>query len=132
MGWCSATSIMDTALKGAEAAVLAALMEGVEKGHGCCGPADEYAQRPEVRQAVDDALRPFVALLAGELRGEDWDCQEDSDYFERFPQEMMGWDDERYRQWLMTRLGDAQTRDEAAKWSLRLADFDRRMNSDGR
>jgi len=97
MGWCSATEIMDTALEAAQEAVRAALAE----------TGSPKTPTVETVQAVDDALRPFVAKLAAKLRDDDWDCIEESQYFERFAQEMLGDDDEQYEQRLLEDLENA-------------------------
>lgn len=109
MGWCGATDIMDAAVAGAEAAVRAVLEEFAPPG------SDEAVQAK-----VDDALRPFVAKVARQLRDGDWDCIEESDYFERFRQEMLGHDDQEHAAWLREELGDAvrySENDEVARWA---------------
>jgi hypothetical protein len=45
-------------------------------------------------------LRPMVAALAEKLRNDDWDCQRDSEHFERFPREMLGLSDKEYGEYL--------------------------------
>lgn len=81
MGWCSATEIMDTALE----AALELLVSAQPQLH----PDDH---------AVDELLRPFVRRVAQELRDGDWDCIEESNYFDRFGPEMYGvLEDEFYR-----------------------------------
>lgn len=115
MGWCSAIDIMDTALAAAQEAVSAVLAET-----DC--PEPPAAQTV---QAMDDALRPFVTKLAKVLRDGDWDCIEESDYFDRFPQEMLGYDDSEFEAWLVERVKDAadyQT-GELGKWTDRLNAF---------
>lgn len=97
MGWCSGTEIMDAALEAAQEAVRAALAETGSPRTPTVGTV----------QAVDDALRPFVAKLAKKLRDDDWDCIEESQYFERFAQEMLGDDDQQYEQRLMKQLAEA-------------------------
>jgi hypothetical protein len=93
MGWCSATDIMDAAMAGAEAAVRAVLEEFAPPGS------------PEAVQAkVDEVLRPYVRTIAAKLRDGDWDCIEESDYFDRFPQEMLGYDDAAFERWLREQL----------------------------
>lgn len=112
MGWCSATDIMDAALAGAEAAVKAVMEE--------FGPPGS----PEAVQSyLDDALRPFVAKVAKALRDGDWDCIEESDYFERFRQEMLGHDDQEHAAWIRENLGDAvryDENDQVAHWAALL------------
>lgn len=103
MGWCSATEIMDAAVGAAEAAVKA-VMEGVANA-----PRESWQQ-----SAVDEALRPFVSVIAAKLRDGDWDCIEESEYFERFPQEMLGYDDQRYLQHLLEKIKDDIEYDDGA------------------
>lgn len=105
MGWCSATDIMDTALAAAEAVVVSILKARAEDSPGSDIPFDPAANDMD-RRAVDTALRPFVAKLAEELREGGWDCIEESDYFNRFPQEMLGHDDLEHRDWLVRQIQD--------------------------
>jgi hypothetical protein len=88
---------MDTALAAAEAAVEAAF------------DAIEWGVQPtrHGQEMVDKALRPFVAKLAAVLRDQDWDCIEESQYFDRFPQEMLGANDQEYEVRLRGELADA-------------------------
>jgi hypothetical protein len=121
MGWCSATEIMDTALEAAEAAAGAAL------------DAIEWGAQPtrHGEQLVDDALRPFVAKLAAVLRDNDWDCIEESDYFDRFQQEMLGHDDSEYAAYLVEHVKDAadyQSGD-LEKWTAKLAVHKQKMGN---
>lgn len=95
MGWCSATEIMDAVVAGAEKAAFDVL-DNMGKG-------DEAASW---RPTVDAALRPFVATVAEKLRDSDWDCIDESEYFDRFPQEMLGYDDQEYRAYLHKQLRD--------------------------
>jgi 4-aminobutyrate aminotransferase-like enzyme len=106
MGWCSGTEIMDAALKAALAAQRAALVIALDEGHGCC-TAEGYYADPGRQVQLDNALRPFVSAVAEVLRDGDWDCIEESDYFDRFPQEMLGDDDQQYEQRLMEQLAEA-------------------------
>jgi len=112
MGWCSATDIMDAAVKGAEAAVRVVLEEFAPPG------SDDAVQAK-----VDDVLRPFVVTIARKLRDGDWDCIEESDYFERFRQEMLGHDDQEHAAWIRENLGDAvryDENDQVAHWAALL------------
>jgi hypothetical protein len=94
MGWCSATEIMDVAIAGAEATVKRVLddlgfpIEQMDQSH------------------LDNHIRPMVAKLAEQLNEDDWDCHSESDYYERFPQEMRGWDNEQYMDHLTEELAD--------------------------
>lgn len=119
MGWCSATDLMDTALAAAEAAVQAALSET-----DCPEPSAE-----QLEARVDAALRPFVAKLAEVLRDNDWDCVDESDYFDQFPQEMLGHNDQEHLAWLVKNVKDsADYQDgELGKWTTKLVEHQRKM-----
>lgn len=128
MGWCSATEIMDRALKTAEEAVLAGV--AVVVGGGSPG-AHEWllANEPE---ALDKALSPFVVELAAVLRDGDWDCIEESEYFDRFTQEMFGHTDDEHRAWLVEQIkdfADDDQTDQVIAWSKRLAEFQRKTGN---
>lgn len=114
MGWCSATEIMDTALDAATAAV-AAMWQIATDNEDARTPAwaNDVNARPELRAKLDDALRPFVTTLAEWLRAEDWDCMNESEYFERFPQEMLGQSDSEHHAWLVEKVKDT---DGDPKW----------------
>jgi len=86
MGWCSATEIIDTAIEAAES-VLSTAMPGWE----------DSPHRDITRNRMDRQLRPFVRKIADKLRSDDWDCQQDSDYYDRFGPEMEGMDDDEFR-----------------------------------
>lgn len=118
MGWCSATAIMDTALKAAEAAVGHVL----DLGAGA---------RRDVERATNEALRPFVALLASELRDGDWDCIQESDYFRQFPQEMLGYDDARYGDWLAENIRECGGENEYQFYLDLLNKHNERLKADG-
>lgn len=109
MGWCGATEIMDTALNAAEAAVKAAI-EGYAQGN-----ADTQA----IQARIDEVLRPFVEKIATALRDGDWDCIEESEYYDRFAQEMHGESDQEYENRLVEGLGDAHETDRG-HWLARL------------
>lgn len=117
MGWCSATEIMDTAIAAAEAVADAML--------------DIAAAPPaHTNAAMDEALRTFVAALAVTLRDGDWDCIEESDYFERFPQEMLGHSDDEHKAWLVENVKNAADYGEVEqvqKWSAQLAAFRKKI-----
>lgn len=107
MGWCSATEIMD------------ALVESVDKvAREMSGPA---AGEPEITEAVDDLIRPIVARVAAALRDGDWDCIEESDYFDRFRQEMLGYDNDRMADWYREQLGETEDRERVREYSAALA-----------
>lgn len=108
MGWCSATKIMDAAVAAADEAVKATLQQVYQKAAVL---ERDDAGKPTVHTAtvlvdVDAVLSPFVAAIADKLRDGDWDCIEESDYFGRFPQEMLGHDDRRYQEYLHDKLRD--------------------------
>jgi hypothetical protein len=103
MGWCSATEIMD------------ALIESVDKvAAEMSGPA---AGEPEIVAATDDLIRPVVARVATALRDGDWDCIEESTYFDRFRQEMLGYDDEAMIGWYRDRLTEGDDPQAIATYS---------------
>lgn len=107
MGWCSATEIMDTALKAALTAVdrtVTAVLDAQGEPPSA-GRADAVAEILNSEE-LDGVLSPFVATLARKLRDSDWDCIEESDYFDRFPQEMLGMDDREYAAHLHDQLRD--------------------------
>src|SRR5687767_12226061 len=89
MGWCSATEIMDWAIQMADDAVA----EVIDK------PVTD-----DMRKQIDDKIRRLVGALARKLHDNDWDCEQDSDYFERFPQEMLGYDSARFAEWVRNEL----------------------------
>lgn len=112
MGWCSATEIMDTALDAAE--------EVLAKAYEALGVDEERVTLEDVRAELDDALRPFVAKLAEQLRERDWDCVDESRHFERFPQEMLGHSGSEHRAWLVEMVKDT---DGDQKWVDALSAF---------
>ena len=114
MGWCSATEIMDTALDAATAAV-AAMWQIATDQEDARTPAwaNDVNERPELRAKLDDALRSFVATLAERLRAQDWDCVDESRYFDRFAQEMLGHSDSEHHAWLVEKVKDT---DGDPKW----------------
>jgi hypothetical protein len=107
MGWCSATDIMDAALEGAERAVTAAWqIASGQEGARTPAFANALNEDPSLRAKLDDVLRPFVVTIAAKLRDGDWDCVDESRYYDRFPQEMHGWTDERYAEHLAEMIAD--------------------------
>lgn len=115
MGWCSATEIMDWAIQMADLAL--------EEAFSPAGPDDE------LRASVDDRIRSRVAALAKKLHDEDWDCEQDSDYFWRFPQEMLGYDDREYAAWLGELLQDETNPERVADIAARLAAVSKAVSS---
>jgi hypothetical protein len=109
---------MDRALAAAEKAVRAAIADVL-------GVDDAPAFLRDM-PTVDDALRPFVAELAAALRDGDWDCIEESNYFDRFPQEMLGHSDDEHKAWLLEKIADDiryDDGDNVERLTKRLADF---------
>lgn len=96
MGWCGATQIMDTAIDAADAVVVGV----VETMRDPAGPK-------AFTSVVDEVLRPLVRTLAEKLRDADWDCIDESRHFDRFPQEMLGYDNREFGQWLVDKVGEA-------------------------
>lgn len=107
MGWCSATEIMDAAVEAADRAVAAAwqIASGAE---GARTPefANALQDRPRLRGTLDDVMRPFVASIAEKLRDGDWDCIEEADAFDRFRQEMLGYDDDQMIDWYRDKINE--------------------------
>lgn len=116
MGWCNATEIMDTALDAAE--------EVLTKAYEALGVDEERVTLEDVRAELDDALRPFVAKLAEQLREQDWDCVNESRHFDRFTQEMLGHSDSEHRAWLVEIVKDSEGEQ---RWVDALAAFNARM-----
>lgn len=92
MGWCSATEIMDTAIGGA-----LDVLRKIDLDRGT------QATMPPREKALE-LLRPMVAVLAEQLRSQDWDCIEESDYFPHFPQEMLGLSGAAWDNWVSEQL----------------------------
>jgi hypothetical protein len=113
MGWCSATEIMDWAIQMTDLAVEEALGDA---------PDDETQAR------VEDRIRSRVACLARKLHDEDWDCEQDSDYFWRFPQEMLGYDDREYAAWLGDLLQGETNPERVADIAARLAEVSKAVS----
>ena len=107
MGWCSATEIMDWAIQMADDAVSEVIDEPVTD---------------DMRKQIDDKVRRLVGALARKLHDEDWDCEQDSGYFWRFPQEMLGYDDREYAAWLGDLLQDETNPERVADIAARLAE----------
>jgi hypothetical protein len=70
-------TLVDTMIKAADAAVLAALEIAIDKEHPCCAPATSWAGvRGPVSKQVDAALSPHIRALAES-------CAEDREYWVR-------------------------------------------------
>ena len=112
MGWCSATDIMDVAVSAAEEAVVAAVRAIV-------GP--EATPLTSARTEVDAALRPYVARIAEQLRDGGWDCIEEAADFDRFRQEMLGFDHTRMVEWYREKIKYADDPDEVRELAEAMA-----------
>lgn len=109
MGWCSATEIMDAAVAAADCAVTAAWQIATGNEHARTPEfANALRADPMLRLKLDDVLRPFVTSIAAKLRDDDWDCVEEADAFDRFRQEMLGYDDARMVTWYREQLEDIE------------------------
>jgi hypothetical protein len=93
MGWCSATTIMDAVVSRVEEAVRGALSE-------------DQQHEEDIQQFIDGQLAPVVSALATALRDGDWDCIEEAADFDRFRQEMLGYDDKDMVAWYRRQLAD--------------------------
>lgn len=107
MGWCSATEIMDAAVEAADRAVAAA-WQIASGNEGVKTPALANALNadPGLREKLDSVMRPFVAAIAAKLRDGDWDCIEEADAFDRFRQEMLGYDHRQMAEWYREHLAE--------------------------
>lgn len=94
MGWCSATEILDQAIAMTDAAISASY--------------PDREQDATWQRRFDRALRPYVRLLAAKLRDEDWDCLDESAYYDRFGPEIHGMTDQQYREYQATQLDAEQ------------------------
>lgn len=113
MGWCSATEIMDTTVR--------AVDELLTKAYDWLGVDENRVRLADIQPQLDEALKPFVAAVAKQLRSDDWDCIEESDYFDRFPQEMLGLDDREMETWYRERLAESDDPTAVREYSTRLA-----------
>lgn len=122
MGWCSATEIMDTALKAAIEAVDSAFRAGAGAGNIPNAVLDSM---------TTETLRPFARAVAKVLHDGDWDCVEESTYFDRFPQELLDMDNDEYEGWLVEQLGDAEAGSEyQIKLTAELVEFRKKLGKD--
>jgi hypothetical protein len=109
---------MDTALRAAEAAVKD-VIEAYAMGN---------ADSASVQARTDEVLRPFVATLAELLRNSDWDCIEESEFYDRFAQAMQGEDDREYEERLIEGLREADPVDRRS-WVERLNQHHEKMGT---
>jgi hypothetical protein len=96
MGWCSATSIMDAAVAAADKLVLGT--------YEALGVDPDRVTVEDIQPQLDELMKPYVRSIARQLHEGDWDCIEESDYFSRFPQEMLDHDDQEHERWLREQL----------------------------
>lgn len=92
MGWCGATQIFDMMIE---------TLDKVVKEFS--GPA---AGEESITDYVDDLIREDVRRFAEFLRDQDWDCGPSSEYYDRFTQEIEGWTDDEYYEYLRERMKD--------------------------
>lgn len=118
MGWCSATEIMDAAVEAADRAVAAAwqLASGNENAR-TPALANALQADPDLRGKLDEVMRPLVAAIAAKLRAGGWDCIEESDAFDRFRQEMLGYDHQQMTEWYRAQLYEADDPETITKWA---------------
>lgn len=100
MGWCGATNVMDT------------VIDAVDELLTSMRSPSEAFDRP----AVDAVLRPFVRRVAAELRDHDWDCVDESDYYDRFAPELEGVTDVEFRRIQAERYAEADDAEGFATW----------------
>lgn len=112
MGWCSGTDHMDVAMEAAESLFDRILERARQLGNDA--PESDWYDR-------DELLRPFVAAVAEKLRDAGWDCIEESDYFDRFEQEMLGNDDREHARWLAEQYNEAAQDENYERSALLLA-----------
>ena len=115
MGWCGATDIMDAAIQGADA-----LLEGA---YEALGVDPDRVTLEDIRPQLDDLMRPFVRKIARALHEGDWDCVDEAEAFDRFPQEMYDHDDREHEAWIRQHLADATKYEEPEqilRWSQML------------
>ena len=81
-----------------------AMVEIVEKVvREFSGPA---AGEQSITDYVDDLIRDDVKKFASFLREEGWEDRAESEYYDRFTQEIEGWTDEHYIHYLKHRVED--------------------------
>jgi hypothetical protein len=106
---------MDAAVEAADRAVTAAWQLASDNEHARTPAfANALQADPTLREKLDDVMRPFVAAIAEKLRDGDWDCIEEADAFDRFTQEMLGYDNRRMERWHRERIADAAADDDLA------------------
>lgn len=99
MGWCSATDIVDSAIEMTDAVY--------EIPPGLNGENEGW-----LRNRVDQIMRPHVRAIADKLRNEDWDCESESQHYERFGPELTGLTDAAFR----AKMANDMDSEEFAHW----------------
>jgi hypothetical protein len=99
MGWNGGTEVMDAAIQLADAVA--------EHAYDLLGVDPSRVTLADVRENLDDRIRPHVRKVATLLEDKGWDSQEESDYAYRFAQEMLGYDDNAYEGWLRHKVTEA-------------------------
>lgn len=93
------SGIMDAVLT-----MVDALLEGAYEE---LGVDSERVTLDDVRERIDDRLRPHVRAIAEKLEDLGWDTQEEVDQFWRFAQEIIGYDDNAFELYLRHRVTEA-------------------------
>lgn len=108
MGWVGGTPIMDAATRGADRLV-AQVWQIASGNEGAKTPAfaNELSANPDLREKVDALIRPMVREIASLLDDRGWDSQEEADEFQRFAQEMLGFDDAPFEGFLRHKITEA-------------------------
>lgn len=70
------------------------------------GPA---AGEESITEFVDDLIRDDVKRFAAFLHTRGWNCVDESQYYDRFAQELEDWSDEEYEEWLLEQIGEYPT-----------------------
>jgi hypothetical protein len=112
MGWCGGTEIMDAAVQ--------ALDEVLKGAYDALGVDSERVTLDDIQDHLDDLARPFVRRIAKMLHQGDWDCVNEAEAFDRFPQEMYDHDDQEHAAWLRDRIRDSDEVHEFEKWTAAL------------
>lgn len=83
MGWCNATELVDAVIGALDAAYDAGYVEyAAINGHAVAIRRGGTERERE--------LRSLVRLIATRFRDDDWDCVEESDFYDRFGPELRG------------------------------------------
>lgn len=124
MGWCSATDIMDAAVEAADK-----LVQGT---YDALGVDPDRVTVADIQPQLDELMRPYVRTIARKLHEGDWDCVDEANAFDRFPQEMYDHDDREHEEWLRQHLKDAVDygdADDVNKWAGLLAAHNVKMKA---